>query len=263
MLKAVLFDLDDTLIDWGDFNEDWDAMEYRHVVGVHRYITDHIQVICEVKDFFKEYMRRTGQAWAQARTTLTAPHVGKVLLDTASFFGVPESKLDQNAFLKAYNWRKIEHTTVFPDSIPGLKRLRDANLKLVLITNAYQPMWMRDIEMQQHGLLEFFPNCRFSAADVGKLKPHPSIFQKALTCLDVKPEETVFIGDNPTADIAGAQSAGMRAVLRVKLPMRPLISGLVIPDAAINSLDELPTILDGWFPNWSQIPDPNPNPKAL
>jgi hypothetical protein len=44
------------------------------------------------------------------------------------------------------------------------------------------------------------------------------------------------------ADIAGAQGAGLRAVLRVKHPPSPLISGLVVPDGAVNSLVELPVI---------------------
>lgn len=259
MLKVVLFDLDDTLIDWGDFDEDWGALEFRHLKSVHSYITEHIQPIGTVKDFAKEYMRRTGRAWGEAGTTLIAPHVGKVLMDTARFFGIPEHKLDQQALLKAYDWRKIAHTSVFPDVISNLQRLQKAKLKLGLITNAYQPMWMRDVEMEQHGLLEFFPDCRFSAADVGKLKPHPSIFNKALTCLDVKPDEAVFIGDNPRADIAGSQAAGMRAILRTKRSRPALDSGLIIPDGVINSLDELPALLDRWFPQWEQH---TPNPET-
>jgi hypothetical protein len=31
-----------------------------------------------------------------------------------------------------------------------------------------------------------------------------------------------------------------------------MLSGLIVPDAAINSLEELPAILDDWFPGWRQ-----------
>ena len=90
----------------------------------------------------------------------------------------------------------------------------------------------------------------FSAADVGYLKPHPSIFQAALECLGTEAEETIFVGDTVEHDIAGAQAAGMRAILRVKRPAPPMISGLIIPDGAVNSLVELSGILDQWFPGW-------------
>jgi hypothetical protein len=40
----------------------------------------------------------------------------------------------------------------------------------------------------------------------------------------------------------------MKAVLRVLHKRQPLISGLIVPDAAVNSFDELPAILDDWYP---------------
>jgi FMN phosphatase YigB (HAD superfamily) len=139
---------------------------------------------------------------------------------------------------------------VFPEAFEVLALLRERDIKLGVVTNAFQPMWLRDIEMQALGLLDFFPTCRFSAADVGYLKPHPNIFDAALKCLETTSEETIYVGDNPVADIAGSQAAGLRAVLRVRTPTPPLISGLVVPDAAINSLRELPAVLDEWFPGW-------------
>jgi hypothetical protein len=42
----------------------------------------------------------------------------------------------------------------------------------------------------------------------------------------------------------------MRGVLRITSPTPPMLSGLIIPDAAVNSLAELPPILDKWFPGW-------------
>lgn len=251
MLKAILFDLDDTLIDWGKFNGDWSQLERRHIEGVHQYITANIQPIGDIKPFQKEYMRRTRKMWNDARHTLDAPNVEIVLRETAIHFGISEDKLKSKDYLKAYNWAASELVTVFPDVIEGLTRLTDAGLKLGLITNAYQPMWMRDIEMKAHGLLRFFPTCRYSAADVGKLKPHPKIFKTALDCLGIDANEAIFIGDNPTADIAGSQSAGMKAILRIKKPAKRLLSGLVVPDAAINTFHELPAILDDWHPEWS------------
>lgn len=131
-----------------------------------------------------------------------------------------------------------------------LKLLHENGIKVGIVTNAYQPMWLRDVEIQMHGLLDFFPDCRISAADVGYLKPHPAIFQAALNCCGAKADETVFVGDDVEADVAGAQAAGLLAVLRQSRRSQALFGGTVVPDATIKTLSELPTILDDWFPGW-------------
>ncbi|GAB4511259.1 MAG: HAD family hydrolase [Anaerolineae bacterium] len=251
MLKAILFDLDDTLIDWGYFLDNWEEVEDLHLPGVFEHICTLGTPTGDLSAFKKEYLQRTKQAWTNARETLVAPHLGRILVQTAVALGIAQDSMDERACLEAYRWAKVEGTVVFPDVVEGLKLLRNAGLRFGLVTNAFQPMWLREIEMEAHGLLDFFPECRFSAADVGYLKPHPDIFAEALKCLDVKPDEAIFIGDNPTADIAGAQSAGMKAVMRINPGMKPMLSGLIVPDAAINNLLELPSVLDQWFPGWA------------
>lgn len=250
MLKAVIFDVDDTLIDWGHFEHNWESIEDQHLPGVYDYLKTLGTPMGDIKAFKKVYLERTKQSWINARSTLVAPHLGKVLVQSAAAIGIPASAVDQQTCLERYEWGAIPGTYPFPDVFEALNRLRKADIRFGIVTNAYQPMALRDVEMEQHGLLEYFPECRFSAADVGRLKPHPEIFAKALGCLGTKPEETIFIGDNPTADIAGAQAAGMRAVLRVTKKARPMLSGLIIPDGAINSMVELFPILDTWFPGW-------------
>jgi putative hydrolase of the HAD superfamily len=144
----------------------------------------------------------------------------------------------------------MEGVELFPDVMPFLEILQSRGIKTGIVTNASQPMTIRDTELSGYDLLRFFPDTphRISAADVGYLKPHAAIFEHALKVLGTQPDETVFIGDNPVADIAGSQSAGMKAILRVLHVRQPLISGLIVPDAAINSFDELPAILDEWYP---------------
>jgi putative hydrolase of the HAD superfamily len=252
MLKAVLFDLDDTLIDWGDFFEDWDDIEEPHLRNIHKYLTENFPTPPTFEVYREAFSTRTRRTWSDARTSLIAPHLGKILLEAAVEVGLPQADLDIEAFLDAYKWSKIPGTVVFPDVPEGLANLRDRGLRFGMVTNAFQPMRLRDVELQEHGLLKFFPECRFSAADVGHLKPHHLIFERALECLGTSPEETVFVGDNPTADIAGAQSAGMRAILRVTARRRPMLSGVIVPDAAINSLEEMPAIFDLWFPGWGE-----------
>lgn len=254
MLKAILFDLDDTLIDWRGFSGQWDVFEAPHLRYVFDYISQEIHPLDDPDRYTSEYLRRTRDAWAMARSNLRAPHLGQILVESAAALGVPKDRLDMQRCMEVYRWGQVDGTVVFPDVFEVLPTLRDTGLKFGIVTNAFQPMTLRDAEMRLHGLLDFFPDCRISAADVGYLKPHPTIFEYALKCLGTTAAETIFVGDNPVADIAGSQAAGLRAVLRVKQPALPLISGLVVPDAAINTLRELPPILDDWFPGWSSPP---------
>ena len=56
--------------------------------------------------------------------------------------------------------------------------------------------------------------CFLVSETFGNEKPHPSIFLKALEHLGAaKPQETLFVGDNPIADIQGAQQIGMALCL--------------------------------------------------
>ena len=131
-----------------------------------------------------------------------------------------------------------------------LEALRARGLKLGIVTNASQTMAMRDAELRTLGLIEYFPDCRIAAADVGYLKPHRRIFQAALERIGANAAETVFIGDNPIADIAGAEAAGMRAAQRVNGSAAAADGGLWQRQSCLRSLTELPAILDAWYPGW-------------
>jgi len=250
-LKGILFDFDDTLIDWSPVKLDWREVESSRLSKVHDYINREIQPFeTAIDDLVATYMDRTRDAWAEGRSTLRAPIMPDVLMATLVEFGLPEDKLNQDDVIDAYGWDKVPGTIVFPDVPPMLETLIENNIKVGIVTNASQPMRMRDAELVSHKLIDYFPDCRLSAADAGYLKPHPRIFEYALNVMGTTPEETIFIGDNPVADVAGAQSAGMKAILRVKTSAQKMISGLIVPDAALNSFDELPHILDDWFPDW-------------
>ncbi|HJO23259.1 MAG: HAD-IA family hydrolase [Myxococcota bacterium] len=49
-------------------------------------------------------------------------------------------------------------------------------------------------------------------ADAGAAKPDPRIFAMALERLAVRPEDSIFVGNDAQRDLAGARAAGLRAV---------------------------------------------------
>lgn len=250
MLKAVLFDLDDTLLDWRGFQQDWPTFEEEYLRRVFDHICQEVMELSDFPAFVVEFRNHTREAWNTGRGNLIAPNLGEILVETAGMLGVQPGTLTVEDVLHAYDWQAVPGTTLFPEVPETLALLQQHGIKTGIVTNASQPMWVRDAEIRGHGLLEYFPDCRISAADVGYLKPHPAIFQAALNQLKIEANEAVFVGDNPVADVAGAQGVGLKAVLRVTTPVPPMLSGLIVPDGAINSLFELPALLDDWYPGW-------------
>jgi len=114
--------------------------------------------------------------------------------------------------------------TVFEDSIlDGLPALlsgvREALAEITRIApialisdTAFSPGRVLRKVLERHGVLQYFTALIFSD-EVGVSKPHPRIFDAALSALHAHPAHTVHIGDLERTDIAGARGKGMRAIL--------------------------------------------------
>lgn len=250
MLKAILFDMDDTLIDWSTRTQDFATLNRRRISGVFQYIQHNIYPLEDEETFQECSWRNTLASWEHARQTLLAPHIGEVLVKTCIEMGIPEDQLIMEDLMEAYEWGPFPGVQPFKDALEVLPDLQAKGLKLGLVTNAYHPITMRSRELEAYGLLEYLDTaCRLSAADVGYIKPHPRIFEMALEALEVSAEQTVFVGDSYEADIVGAQNVGMRAVLRTR-SIHETNETSIVPDAKIETLHELYPLLDEWYPTW-------------
>jgi putative hydrolase of the HAD superfamily len=122
----------------------------------------------------------------------------------------------------------------FPDVIPVLTELK-RDFALGIVTNG--PCDLQCVKLEASGLRGYFGAVAISR-EVGILKPDPRIFAIALGRLGVIAADSVFVGDTPRTDIVGAQAAGMKAVW-LNRDGRPLPDGMQ-PAATISSLAELP-----------------------
>lgn len=250
MLKAILFDLDDTLIDWSGRSQEWADFDRYHLRHVYDFVHP-IHPLENPEQFFDLVWHLTMRDWNDAKTTHRAPNLGQVLVEACVALGVPAGQLNPDDLLDAYDWQPFPGVKVFPDALEVLPALRENGLRLGLVTNAYQPIRLRERELVAFGLMDYLLECRISAADIGYLKPHPMIFETALLQVGVSPEEAIFVGDSTEADIVGAQQAGMRAVWRTPRHHVPgQMNGTVVPDAEIATLHDLFPILDAWFSEW-------------
>ncbi|MCA9900434.1 MAG: HAD family hydrolase [Anaerolineales bacterium] len=240
-ISAVLFDLDDTLIDWSGVQVNMAEIETRHLQNVHRFLTSQGHLLPPFADFWGKFRETLIYAWAEAKKDWSGVSFVKEMQTFLLDCGLDEAQLDLDTVLHVYDWQTVPGVEPFSDTLPVLEKLKTAGYKIGLITNAMQPMWMRDIELRAYGILDYL-DARLTSGDVGFMKPHPFIYWRALELLDVQPEEAIFVGDRPANDIAGANEAGLTSVLMSPPHLNRELNG-VRPNFTITTLTELLTIL--------------------
>lgn len=240
-ITAVLFDLDDTLIDWSGQEIHGAAIGLRHLGNVHSYLTKCVDDVPDHDDFCDIFGQVLVSLWTEAKQTWAGVSLAEVMGRTLTVCGVDVTQIDMLELLQVYNWQPVPGVRPYPDTLPTLQTLRQNGYKMGLITNAMQPMWMRDVELETYGLLEFM-DARTTSGDTGYMKPHPAIYRRILEELQIEPAQAIFVGDRPENDIAGANAVGMVSVLISPAHLDYDLKGAQ-PDYTIGRLSELLPIL--------------------
>lgn len=97
---------------------------------------------------------------------------------------------------------------VFDGAYETLDVLKN-NYRLHIITNG--PDAIQEKKLKNANLTAYFQTITNSEI-AGVKKPHPGIFQHALTTANTKAKNSIMIGDNINADVYGALNVGMQAV---------------------------------------------------
>jgi putative hydrolase of the HAD superfamily len=106
-------------------------------------------------------------------------------------------------------WAACQHFLLYDDVPAALRALAGQNIRIGLISNSHRCLE----SFQSHFELDGLIDVAISSSQHGYMKPHPSIFEAALTLAGVSPAEAVMVGDSMTQDIEGARRVGMKGVL--------------------------------------------------
>ena len=192
MIKAIIFDLDNTLLDFVKMKQ----------FSVKAAITAMNEAGLEVdekkayKDIFDLYMER-GWENQQVFDDYLNQTVGEV----------------SNKILAAgiVSYRRAREATllVYPNVNKALIQLIKMGINLAVVSDApSREAWMRLYYLNLHHV--FDPVLTFD--DTGVRKPSPKPFQMALDYLKIKPNEAIMIGDWPERDVVGAKEIGMKTI---------------------------------------------------
>jgi HAD superfamily hydrolase (TIGR01509 family) len=124
--------------------------------------------------------------------------------------GLNQAEAERFVVAEYEAWRPA--TTLADTAHALLESLRSHGLQLGIVANHWpEPAWLVRKEIEEFGVAERVDSIVL-AAEVGVRKPDPTIFLKALSELDVSPEDAMFVGDKLDADIRGAAEVGMVTV---------------------------------------------------
>lgn len=113
------------------------------------------------------------------------------------------------AGILGYRRAKEGQMVLYPHVRQTLTELTRMNIRLAIVSDAPRmSAWMRLVSL---GLDSFFERV-VAFDDTGKKKPDPAPFQLALSRLETKPEEAIMIGDWAEKDMVGARALGMKTV---------------------------------------------------
>ncbi len=240
-IKGILFDLGDTLLDFGPV----DTLKL-FAEGARRAYA-YLQQLDQPLPSFAKFHRRQLRAvqWQLLKSHLTGREFNSldILGRTGKAMGhdLSPEQVEELAWL----WYEplSQCVTVEDGTVEMLKGFCRDDLSLAVVSNTFVPGPVLDRHMDQLGLLEYFPT-RIYSCDVHYRKPHPKIFQICLERLGIAPLEAIFVGDKLRPDIFGSVRVGMISVL--KDPSGVKRRRRIRPDHRITSLRQLPEIIAGY-----------------
>jgi HAD superfamily hydrolase (TIGR01509 family) len=244
-LRAVIFDMDGTVLVWTDPTVNLEQMAMVQFGEVHRLLVGRGYAPPNESEFSPAFLAKAGLNWRAAMRVCQSYTVYDLLAEALPEMGLNVSKGDLADCVAAFE-SIPDPTGPKGDALATLEVLRDRGLKLGLISNSWSTPAYRDNELRQAGLLDLLP-VRVYSSTMDVMKPHPAIFQRALSELDVPASQAVMVGDMLSMDIGGAQAAGMRGVWLDNSGRGLPDDAPVQPDACIRRLSEIIEVLDCWM----------------
>ena len=178
-IRAVIFDLWETLIDW-----DREAAEA---------MVAHVSEVAG--DGFAE-------RWSRSANRYTAP-IRTALVEV----GVPADVLDEVCGIRRDYLRRA--LVPRPGAVATLRTLRERGVLIGLITVCSEDIETLWPESEFAGLFD----AEIFSSQIGFSKPDPRIYEACCAALGVEAHEAVFVGDGANDELAGARRVGMQAIL--------------------------------------------------
>ena len=210
-IRALLFDVNGTLVDIE--TDEWMEEAYRAVGHFLTYQGISLRRF-EVRDLYFRIMKEQFAASREIYPEFDAVAVWREVIRrsaTAYTRSLDPEKLLRMPLFLAELQRGVSRKRLcaFPQTQAILAGLK-TRYRLAVVSDAQSAFAVP--ELRAVGLADYFAPIIISG-DYGFRKPDPRLFQAALTELQVRPEEAIFIGNDRFRDVLGARRVGMKTIL--------------------------------------------------
>lgn len=199
MVKAVIFDLDDTLYGY-------ETLDREARMRVQQLVCGELGI---VKAAYEEAYSYGRSETKRQLGDVAASHNRMLYCQkTLEYLGVNPAPLSLRMY-EAYWGTFLEKMRLFDGAREFMDRMHAYGITMMVCTDLTAHIQHRKIEA-----LGIADDIRYlvTSEEAGKEKPAPEMFALCLKKLGVRPEEVCYIGDSPVKDVEGAAAAGMHAV---------------------------------------------------
>lgn len=230
--RAILFDLDDTLIDHsGTYESCWRTAAER-AAAIFPDLTP--EQFLEAKDQARVYWNGSQR---EHRLDLRMGR-RRVVEGTLETLGLDIAHAAEIADL--FHECREGGYELLPGAVETLEALREAGIKLALVTNG-ESLLQRS-KLERFELARHFDHIQIEG-EFGLGKPEEEAYRAALKALDVRPEEAWMIGDNLEWEVAAPQRVGIFSIWVDAAGNGLPAESDVKPDHIVRSVRELPQLL--------------------
>lgn len=224
MIKAILFDLDGTLLNRDESLKLFADEQYKRLFPYIGHITKDVYTARFIQ------LDSRGYVWKD-----------KVYRQLVEEFGI--SKITAEELLQDYLENFKYCCVPFDNLLLMLEELKERKMLIGMITNGYGQFQMDNIKAL--AIEDYFQTILVSEWEDIK-KPNAQIFSRAADKLGVLPRECVFIGDHPENDVQGAKNVGMIGVWKKDMQWMDVQAEFEVDDlmdilAIVDELTELNT----------------------
>ncbi|HHT9130518.1 MAG TPA: uridine diphosphate-N-acetylglucosamine-binding protein YvcK [Candidatus Brocadiaceae bacterium] len=231
-IKAVIFDLDDTLYDCtGSLIDASRKRAARAMVEAGLPCTEE-----EVYRLQKELTDKHGPYYLVFNEIVNKYHADNKLVNIA---------------YKAYNSSEVSVIKPFPDVIPTLKELKEMGYKLFLLTIGVHERQEKKINTLE--LRPYFDEMVINDQEIGLLME--DCIRDLIKRHNINAGEVAMVGDRVREELRIAKSLGMTTIqmLHGRFKNEPAMNGCDRPDYKIKRIFQIPTILQ--LSNRGKTPD--------